>query len=63
MLVLTRHEGEEIYIDYGYVKIVVLKCTKGRVRIGIEAPKDLPVDKKEVALMIMERAAAEGGRA
>ena len=39
MLVLSRMTGESIEIDGGIV-ITVLKSSRGRTRIGIEAPKE-----------------------
>ena len=47
MLCLTRHEGEVIVIN-GDIRITVLKAEKGKVRIGIEAPKAVPVHRLEV---------------
>jgi carbon storage regulator len=39
MLVLSRMTGESIEIDGGIV-ITVLKSSRGRTRIGIDAPKE-----------------------
>ena len=47
MLVLTRRIGEEIVIaDDIRVKIVAVDGQK--VRLGITAPSDIPVDREEV---------------
>jgi hypothetical protein len=37
MLILGRREGDSILIDGG-IRIVVVSCDRGGVRIGIEAP-------------------------
>jgi carbon storage regulator len=47
MLVLSRKEGESIVIN-GNIKIVVTAIQRGRVRLGIEAPQDVPVHRQEV---------------
>jgi carbon storage regulator len=46
MLVLTRKAGERIVIA-DVIKIVVLQAQGNRVRIGIEAPRDLPIYRQE----------------
>ncbi|HAT9314937.1 TPA: carbon storage regulator [Legionella pneumophila subsp. pneumophila] len=48
MLTLIRRIGEEIYIDKGRIKVRLLSEKDGLVRVGIEAPKDIDVDRKEV---------------
>lgn len=47
MLILSRKQGEEIIID-GKIKIVVTRLDSGRVSIGIEAPRDIPVVRGEL---------------
>ncbi len=47
MLVLTRRLGETIVID-GDIYITVVAVKGDRVRIGVTAPKDMPVDRQEV---------------
>ncbi len=47
MLVLSRKIGEVITIGSS-VKITVLSYDRGVVRVGIEAPKNIPVHRKEV---------------
>lgn len=46
MLVLSRKEQESIMI--GDVSIVVIEIDGNRVRLGIEAPRDVPVHRREV---------------
>jgi len=48
MLVLTRHEGESIRLGDG-VKITVLSSEGGKIRLGIEAPANVRVDRREVS--------------
>jgi carbon storage regulator len=47
MLVLTRHIGEEIIIA-GAIVVRVVAIQGAKVRLGIEAPRDIAVDRKEV---------------
>jgi carbon storage regulator len=47
MLVLTRKPGEQIIIADN-VRITVVSVGPGRVKIGIEAPPSVKVDRQEV---------------
>ncbi len=47
MLVLSRRPGEEIIID-GKIRVTVVSVKGDRVRIGVDAPGDVPVDRAEV---------------
>jgi carbon storage regulator len=47
MLVLTRRVGEEIVID-GHIRITITAVNRDRVRLGIEAPDNIRVDRREV---------------
>jgi carbon storage regulator len=47
MLVLTRRPGEEIVIG-GDIRIVIVQCNRKNVRIGIDAPATVKVDRREV---------------
>lgn len=49
MLVLTRREGEKIKIGEMVTITLVKVVGTDRVRIGIEAPDDVPVDRLEIA--------------
>lgn len=53
MLVLSRKIGEVITIGNS-VKITVLSYDRGVVRLGIEAPRTIPVHRKEVYDKIIE---------
>jgi carbon storage regulator CsrA len=47
MLVLTRKPGEEIVIA-GNIRITVVNLGNGRVKLGIEAPEDVTIDRSEI---------------
>lgn len=47
MLVLTRRLNERIFIGDNIV-ITLVDIDRGKVRIGIEAPSDLRVDREEI---------------
>lgn len=53
MLVLSRKIGEVITIG-SEVKITVLNYDRGVVRLGIDAPKSIPVHRKEIYDKIIE---------
>ncbi|HEX2949550.1 MAG TPA: carbon storage regulator CsrA [Armatimonadota bacterium] len=57
MLVLTRKTGQSIVIDGG-IEITVLEVRGEQVRLGIAAPREIKVNRKEL-LAQMEAAAAE----
>lgn len=46
MLILTRRPGESLYIGDD-IKVTVLG-TGHQVRIGVDAPRDVPVHREEV---------------
>jgi len=46
MLILTRKTGEVITIGED-IQIHVLSIKGGQVRIGIDAPRDIPVNREE----------------
>lgn len=48
MLVLSRKKGEQIYVANGLIKVHVIEIRGDKVRIGIEADKDIDVHRKEV---------------
>jgi len=53
MLVLTRRINESIVINDD-VSVLVVEVRGDRVRLGIEAPKDVAVHRKEVYDVIKE---------
>lgn len=48
MLILGRREGESILIEGG-IRIVVVACERGGVRIGIDAPSSVKILRGEIA--------------
>ena len=54
MLVLTRKRNESIMIGDD-IEIRVLSVSGEKVRMGIEAPRDIPVFRKEVYLEIQQQ--------
>ncbi|CAN5236287.1 carbon storage regulator CsrA [soil metagenome] len=58
MLILSRAPGEAIIIDGG-IRIVVVACDRGGVRLGIEAPASITILRSE----IVDAIAAENRRA
>ena len=54
MLVLSRKVGESIVINNNLV-VTVVAVERGKVRLGIEAPKDVSINRKEVHDVIQER--------
>ena len=59
MLVLSRKVGEEIILPDCGVTIGVLGVVGKRVRLGIAAPQDVPVHRKEALRRICAEAAGE----
>ncbi len=53
MLALTRKKGESIIINNN-IEISILEMRGDQVKIGISAPKEVPVYRKEVYLQIEE---------
>jgi carbon storage regulator len=47
MLVLSRKQKESIFINDNVV-VTVLRIRGDQVKIGIEAPSDVPVHRKEI---------------
>jgi carbon storage regulator len=59
MLVLTRKTNQSIMIG-DEIEISVLAVSRDKIRLGITAPRDVPVFRKEVYLSIKGEA-GEGG--
>jgi carbon storage regulator len=53
MLILSRKPGDAILIDGG-IRIVVMACDRGGVRLGIEAPKDVTILRAEIVNQIAD---------
>lgn len=52
MLVLSRKKNEEVVIA-GNIRVVIVEIRGDKVRLGIEAPKDIDVHRKEVLEAIL----------
>jgi carbon storage regulator len=61
MLVLTRKSNQSIMIG-DEIEVSVLSIMGEKVRIGIQAPRTIPVFRKEVYLEIQQEKAAGGSR-
>ena len=48
MLVVSRKVGEKIVIGENIV-VTVVEIDRGKIRLGIEAPKNVPVYRQEIA--------------
>lgn len=63
MLALSRKKGEALVINNN-IEITILEVKGDQVKVGIAAPKDVPVYRKEVYIQIQEAnkaaVAAEG---
>ena len=53
MLALTRKKGEALVINNN-IEITVLEIRGDQIKLGITAPKDVPVYRKEVYLQIQQ---------
>ena len=62
MLVLTRKSNQSIMIG-DEIEISVLSIMGEKVRIGIQAPRDIPVFRKEVYLEIQREGGVDGSAA
>ncbi len=47
MLVLSRKLGEKIFIGES-ICITVVDIDRGKIRLGIEAPRDVPIYRQEL---------------
>lgn len=59
MLVLSRKRNESILID-GDIKVVVLGIRGDKVRLGITAPRSIPVVRKEITDVMAAKPRPEG---
>ena len=61
MLVLSRHKGESIMI--GDFIVTVVSIHGGKVRLGVQAPLDTPVHRREVYEKIKRQEQIGGNQA
>ena len=63
MLVLSRKKNESIVIDEDIV-VTVVEIRGDKVRLGIEAPRNIPVHRREVLdAILLEQELADTGSA
>jgi carbon storage regulator len=48
MLILTRRPGETIKIGDG-IEVTVMEVKGNQVRLGVKAPREIAVDREEIA--------------
>ncbi len=53
MLILTRRLGESIIIEDN-IKITVVDINKQQIKLGIDAPKHVTINREEVARKVKE---------
>jgi carbon storage regulator len=53
MLILMRRVGESVVIAEN-INIVVLEINGNQVKLGIDAPKDVPVHREEIHKRILD---------
>ncbi|SFG78619.1 carbon storage regulator, CsrA [Lachnospiraceae bacterium C7] len=53
MLALTRKKGESLVINNN-IKVTILEVRGDQVKVGITAPKEVPIYREEVYLQIKE---------
>jgi carbon storage regulator len=59
VLVLTRKTNQSIMIG-DEIEVAVLAVSRDKIRLGITAPRDVPVFRKEVYLSIQEEMSTDG---
>lgn len=57
MLILTRKVGETIVINEN-IRVTVLAIRGSQIRLGVEAPADVPVHRQEIQERIKAQAVA-----
>lgn len=58
MLVLSRKLGEKIVINEN-ITLTVVSIERGKVRLGIEAPKEIPIFRSELLAPPAQEPAAD----
>ncbi len=53
MLILSRKKNESIIID-GNIEVKIIEIEDGKIKIGIEAPKEIEILRKELYEKIQE---------
>ena len=58
MLALTRKKGESLVINNN-IEVTILEIRGDQIKLGISAPRDVSIYRKEVYLQIQEENKAE----
>ncbi|AWM41691.1 Carbon storage regulator [Gemmata obscuriglobus] len=58
MLVLSRKLGEKIFIGDN-ICITVVDIDRGKIRLGIEAPRDVPIYRQELLPLEQQKQRAD----
>jgi carbon storage regulator len=61
MLILTRTVGQSLIID-GNIKITVLETKGETIKVGVDAPKEVVVNRQEVQIKIEKEHACGRGK-
>lgn len=48
MLILSRKEGEQVFINNGSIQVKILRVDGNNINIGFIAPADVDIDREEV---------------
>lgn len=59
MLITRRKEGEALLIG-DTIEVVVLEVSQGRVKLGVTAPPEVAVERKEWRLVLNQNRSASG---
>jgi len=62
MLVLSRKLGESIFISES-IRVTVVACKNGKIRLGIEAPPEVRVIREELTESCFKSAPSKNGEA
>ena len=62
MLVLSRRRGQAVLVDGG-IRIVVLESDRRTVRLGIEAPATIGIQREELVSLVAAENLRAGARA
>jgi len=61
MLVLTRNEGESIMIGDD-IEVMIVMSEGGQVRVGINAPRSVPIVRSEILERDVENSASDAAK-
>jgi carbon storage regulator len=59
MLILARKQDQSVIID-GRIGVKIVSLDRFQVRLGIDAPKDVPVHREEIQAQIARSERAQG---